>query len=213
MPHCPCRPQTSLNSTFQTATPPGSQSEPTRASNAAMTQLSSILPPTYPPRCIVIGKTVTPPPMRTLRMQLRHWSTSSVLSTSSTDSPTLHNTLTIIPPPKEPPPPPNPAPTQDNWSALVRHLFSHAKDHSFLPKAEVTAWCRSTIKVEILWRSNTIGLMLTAGTRSCRLYAVERMLIGQNFNSMRSKRLLNLESELRGVCSCKTRFLLFSRSG
>jgi hypothetical protein len=178
-----------------------SQSKPTCISNAAMTQSSSILPPTYPPRCIVISKTATPPPMRTLRMQLRPRSTSSNLSTLSTDSPILHNTLTIVPPPKEPPPPTDPAPTQDN------------KNHSFLSKAEVAAWCHSTIKVEILWRSNTIGLMSMAGTRSCHLFAVERMLIGQNFNSRRSKRLLNLKSELRGVCSCKTWFLRFSQSG
>jgi hypothetical protein len=152
------------------------------------------------------------PPMRTLRMQLRPWSISSDLSTSSTDSPILHNTLTIVPPPKEPPSPPDPAPTQDNCSALARHLFSHAKDHSFSSKAEVAAWCRSTIKVEILWRLNTIGLMSTAGSCSCRLCAVEHMLIRQNFNSTRSKRLLNLKSELHGVCSCKMRFLRFSQS-
>jgi hypothetical protein len=213
MPHCPCQPQTLLKSTFQTATPPGSQSEPTHASNVAITQSSLILPPTYPPPCIIIDKTATPPPMRTLRMQLCPRSTSSNLSTLSTDSLILHNTLTIVPPPEKPPPPPDPAPTQDNCSALAQHLFSHAKDHSFLSKAEVAAWCHSTIKVEIFWHLNTIGLMSMARTSFCRLCAVECMLIGQNFNSTRSKRLFNLKSELHGICSCKTRFLWFSRSG
>jgi hypothetical protein len=129
-------------------------------------------------------------------------------------TPTKNNIIFFICcPPNKPPPPPNPAPTQDNCSALARYLFSHAKDHSFSSKAEVAAWCRSTIKVEILWCLNTIGLMSMAGTCSCRLCAVERMLIEQNFNSTRSKHLLNLKSKLHGICSCKMRFLGFSQPG
>ena len=53
----------------------------------------------------------------------------------------------------------------------------------------------------------------TASTRFCRLCDVERMNIGHNFNSAsRMRKIINLKSEMRGICSCKTRFLRFSRS-
>jgi hypothetical protein len=186
--------------------------ESTSASSTTITQYSSILPPTFPPCCIVIGDAADHPPMRTLRMQLRPQSTSSDISNSSTDSSNSHHGLTInMTSPGQPPPPSNPVP-QDNCSALARHLFSHAKYNTFSSKADVATWCCSNIKAEIIWWLNTIGLMSTAGTRSCRLCAVERLLIGQNFNSTRNKNLLNLKSKLRGICSCKMWFLRFSQS-
>ncbi len=44
----------------------------------------------------------------------------------------------------------------------------------------------------------------------CSLCAVEQMVISHNFYSSRKKHLINLKSELCGVCSCKTRFLQFA---
>ncbi len=68
---------------------------------------------------------------------------------------------------------------QENCSALTRHLFAHVKHLRFNTKAEVTVWCCIHIKVDILWRSNTISLIKTAGTKVCRLCAAKRMIIGQ----------------------------------
>jgi hypothetical protein len=102
---------------------------------------------------------------------------------------------------------------QENCSALARHLFIHVKHLRFNTKAEVAEWCHAHIKVNILWCSNTISLVKTAGTKICRLCTVKHMIIGQNFNNVhRQRKILNLKSELLGVCSCKTRFLQFARS-
>jgi hypothetical protein len=103
---------------------------------------------------------------------------------------------------------------QDNCSPLARHLFAHVKNQRFNTKVEVTEWCQSNISVDILWRSTTIGLVKTAGQKSCRLCATERLLIGQNITSSthRRKKILNLKTEMRGACTCKTRFLRFTRS-
>lgn len=103
---------------------------------------------------------------------------------------------------------------QDNCSALARHLFAHVKNQRFNTKAEVAEWCRSNISVDILWRSTTIGLVKTAGQKSCRLCATERLIIGQNItgSTHRRKKILNLKTEMRGACTCKTRFLRFTRS-
>ncbi len=186
----------------------------TRFSSAAITQSSSILPPTYPPCCIFIDDTSPSQPLdRTLRIHLRPRSHLSDLSDSSIDNST-HN-IAPTPPKDIPPFSPDPPNTQpDACSALARHLLSHAKDLLFASKADVATWCCSNIKVDILWQSNTIGLISTAGTCSCHLCAAERMLIGQNLcSTCWRKGLLNLKSEMRGVCNCKTRFLRFSRSG
>jgi hypothetical protein len=102
---------------------------------------------------------------------------------------------------------------QENCSALARHLFAQVKHLLFNTKAEVTEWCRTHIKVDILWCSNTISLVKTMGTKVCRLCAAERMIFGKNFTNVhRLGKILNLKSELRGVCSCKKRFLWFARS-
>ncbi len=102
---------------------------------------------------------------------------------------------------------------QENCSAFARHLFVHVKRIWFKTKAEVAEWCCTHIKVGILWRSNTISLIKTAGTKVCKLFAVERMIIGHNFTNVhRQRKILNIKSEQRGVCSCKTRFLWFARS-
>jgi hypothetical protein len=70
---------------------------------------------------------------------------------------------------------------QDNCSALACHLFAHVKNLEFNTKAEVAEWCRTNIKVDILWLSSTISLVKMASTKVCRLCAAERMIIGQNF--------------------------------
>jgi hypothetical protein len=102
---------------------------------------------------------------------------------------------------------------QENCSALAHHLFAHMKHPRSDTKAEVAEWCCTHIKVNILWHSNTISLVKTAGTKVCKLCAAERMIIGQNFTNVhRQRKILNLKSELRCVCSCKTRFLWFARS-
>jgi hypothetical protein len=101
---------------------------------------------------------------------------------------------------------------QENFSALSHHLFAHVKHLRFNTKAEVAEWCCTHIKADILWRSNTISLVKTAGTKVCKLCAVKLMIIGHNLNSVqRRRKILNLKSELHGVCSCKTRFLRFAR--
>ncbi len=102
---------------------------------------------------------------------------------------------------------------QDNCSALARHHFAHVKNLRFNTKAEVAKWCRTNITVDILWRSNTISLVKTAGQKVCRLCATKRMIIGQNFTSThRQRKILNLKSEMCGICSCKARFLWFAGS-
>ena len=103
---------------------------------------------------------------------------------------------------------------QDNCSALARHLFAHVQNIPFHTKAEVDEWCRTNISVEIIWHSSTLGLVKTAGQKSCRLCAVECLIIRQSITGslLRQQKILNLKSEMRGVCSCKTRFPRFARS-
>ena len=103
---------------------------------------------------------------------------------------------------------------QDNCSALARHLFAHVRNIPFRTKAEVAEWCRTNISVEIIWRSSTLGLVKTAGQKSCRLCADECLIIGQSITGSlrRQQKILNLKSEMRGVCSCKKRLLRFARS-
>jgi hypothetical protein len=109
--------------------------------------------------------------------------------------------------------PPHIVPRQNNCSALAQHLFSHVKQMRFNTKVEVAEWCRSHIEVDIIWQSNPITLMNTASTKICRLCAAERIVIRHNFDHPHcSKKILNLKIELRGICSCKTRFLRFLQS-
>jgi hypothetical protein len=118
--------------------------------------------------------------------------------------------------PDEAPPPHQPPPNnkqEEHCSALAQHLLSHVKNLPFTSRAEVAKWCWQNIKVEIIWHANPINLVGTAGTKHCHLCAVERMVICHNFYGSRQKHLINLKSELPGVCSCKTRFLRFAQSG
>ena len=139
--------------------------------------------------------------------------TESVSSASANDDSTEQVTILDTPPDEPPPstqaPPIIIDPKKDNCSALARHLFSHVKNLNFNTKAEVADWCRSHLEIKIIWRSNTISLLKSATTKNCRLCATERMFIGRHFGS---ENIINLKSELRGVCNCKTRFLRFARS-
>ncbi len=182
----------------------------------AITQISSILLKTYPPRYIFIDNISSYQPLdRPLWINLCPWYYLSVLSDSSINNST-HN-IDPNTPQDILPFPPNPPDTQpDASSALVWHLLSNAKDLSFASKVDVATWCWNIIKVNILWQSNKIGLISTAGTHSCHLCAVERMLvgIGQTLCSTHwRKGLLHLTSEMHGICNCMMRFLRFSRSG
>ncbi len=130
------------------------------------------------------------------------------LDTSSIDNPVIG----------EPPPIPTFAPSprqtkQDNCSALACHLYSHTQNLPFWTRAEVAVWCQSKIKIKNLWQLNSINLQKTASTQLCWLCAAERMIIGHNFISTnRRSKIINLKSKMRGVCSCKTRFLRFLQS-
>ena len=103
---------------------------------------------------------------------------------------------------------------QEHCSAIARHLFTHIKHLCFGLKAEVATWCQPHIRVDIVYpATSTISLVQTAGTKSCRLCAAERMILGQNIsNTRRRTKILNLKSEMRGNCTCKARFLRFLRS-
>ncbi len=103
---------------------------------------------------------------------------------------------------------------QDNCSAIARHLFAHVKDLRFETKVEVAEWCQKNISIDIIRLSLIISLIKVAGQKSYWLCATERIIIDQNLlgSTGRRKKILNLKSEMCGVCRCKTRFLWFARS-
>lgn len=168
------------------------------------------------PMCVVINPPTPKPPG--IHMRLRSQSPPSDESTIILNE-VVHRPPTPIVDFGNPPAVTSPSPThrtnsrQDNCDTLAQHLYSHIRRLQFNTKAEAAKWCRSHIVIDIIWSSNTISLMNTANTKLCRLCAAERMVLGHNFNNQHwSKKILNLKDELRGVCSCKTRFLWFSQS-
>ncbi len=95
---------------------------------------------------------------------------------------------------------------QDNCSAFACQLYSHTQHLPFQTRVEFAAWCQSKIKIKILWQLNPITLQKTASTRLCQLCAPERIIIGHNcIGTNRWNKIINLKSEMRGECSCKTR--------
>ena len=106
---------------------------------------------------------------------------------------------------------------ENSHSTLSRHLAGHCRNMT--STAEVRTWCRSNIKVEILWKGTTTSLQKTAGTWHCRLCAMERVIINRNMNSKSAQRnsndgsLMNNRDELKSNCTCKTRFLRFNKPG
>ena len=161
--------------------------------------------------CVVIGLASSPPtqgPATRQRLRSSQSDGSSTINPAEVHPPTVPlETLPQFPTCQ--------TAQQENCSALARHLFTHIWKQQFRSKAEVATWCCSHIKVKILWCASTIGLIKLAGTKSCCLCTAERMILGQNFSNdhrHRRTKILNLKSEMRGKCSCKTRFLRFSRS-
>jgi hypothetical protein len=169
------------------------------------------------PLCIIINDNATNQPREALTQAIRRTnSNDSSITTNRENEPPCN--LASDPHPqlfsaqsKHPVTPPDPR--QQNCSALACHLLSHIHHTQFKSTLEVQEWCQSHISVDILWKSNTISLMNTARTKLCRLCAAEQMTIGHNFvHSERSKKIINLKTEMRGTCICKTRFLRFLRS-
>jgi hypothetical protein len=169
------------------------------------------------PLYIIMYDNATNQPMEALTQAIRRTNSNDSSITTNSGNEPPHN-LTSDPPPiinfcpiKAPHQLPNPR--QENHSALACHLLSHICHTRFKSKLGVQEWCRSHISVDILWKSNTISLMNTACTKLCCLCAVKQMTISQNFvHSERNKKIINLKTEMRGACTCKTRFLRFSRS-
>jgi hypothetical protein len=149
--------------------------------------------------------------MRGLTMQLRQRPCKpDISSIRDPGQMSLINSISI---PDKAPPPHQPPPNnkqREHCSTLACHHLSHVKNLHFTSRAEVAEWCHKNIKVCIIWCANPINHVGMAGMKHCRLCSVERMVIGHNFYSSRQKQLINLKSELRGVCSCKTRFLRFA---
>jgi hypothetical protein len=206
-----------------TTTPPPTQSQgstncSSTISLAAQSRTSYKELPQTNPMCVVIKDA---PPLPPIELTLRTRTPSDVSN--------IHP-ITVVPQPpivhfkNLPPAPKTPfyarATTtnqldaqQENCSAFACHLFAHVKHIPFKTKAEVAEWCHTHIKVNILWCLNAISLVETVGTKVYKLCAMECMIIGHNFTSVhRQRKILNLKSELCGVCSCKTRFLWFTRS-
>ena len=102
----------------------------------------------------------------------------------------------------------------DASSSLARHMLAHIKHRRFGNRKSVAAWCRENIEVSIIWRAPTISLMKNARTKHCRLCAMERVKLFSTFrDKKRGRKLLNARNEIRGHCSCRTRFLRFYKPG
>jgi hypothetical protein len=204
--------QTSKSGSALISQPPSPSSHTSTSSSALLSQPAQS---DNNPLCIVIYPPAHNHPTG-LSMRLRCSGSQSDTSTITNIENVPPNLLPFYSPPTVDfgPPikaaPPHIIPRQDNCSAFARHLFSHVKRMCFNMKAEVAEWCQSHIEVNIIWQSNPITLMNTASTKICRLCAAERIVISHNFNHPHwSKKILNIKNELRGICSCKTRFLQF----
>ncbi len=144
--------------------------------------------------CVTIAEAEPPPPPIGLTIN-RAPSDVSEIADQTDPQPTVHF--------------PNPQrriaadKAQDNCSAIAHHLFAHAKDFRFKTKVEVGEWCRRNISIDIIWWSSTISLVKPVGQKSCRLCATMHLIIRQNLlgSTGRPKMMLNLKSEMRGVCS------------
>ena len=94
-------------------------------------------------------------------------------------------------------------------SSLSRHLWSHCQDMDFSCKEEVSAWCRKTLKLEIISSGSAISLMKSAGTKSCKLCMSERIALFRHFSKKKTKEgnLMNSRKEMHSKCTCETRFI------
>jgi hypothetical protein len=132
-----------------------SQSTPTTRtslnSSGTRTQDSYVLPPTYPPQCVIINNANPPEPTQGLTMQIRRRPRASDISSIS--NPSQISLIDLITTTDEAPPPHQPLSNnkqEEHCSALAWHLFSHVKHLHLTSKAEVPKWCRKNIKFDII---------------------------------------------------------------
>ncbi len=178
------------------------------------TQASSTNLP--PQTCVIINS--NNPPSEPSMPHLHSWANSNTSLVGNNSNATPLPTILLQAPladiilPIEAESPPS-IPKQENCSTLACHLVSCVKNLWFNTRVEVAEWCCSHIKVDIIWQSNPITPQNIASTKSCRLCAAEQMVIGQNLLHLwQCKKIINLKSQLRGECTCKTRFLWFPSS-
>ena len=106
-------------------------------------------------------------------------------------------------------------------SQFTRHMWSHAKDLQFEKRADLYAWCRENMEVDVLQKIPAISAMKSAGTKNCALCMYERVELFHGFHrqnmknkkSSNSPNLLKSRNELYSSCSCKTRFLRLTAVG
>ena len=95
-------------------------------------------------------------------------------------------------------------------SALTEHLWRHYKElPHFATTGDLYAHARKNITVEILYTAPLIQLNKTFGTKSCRLCMAEKSNLFIAFGKQKKKRrgnLMNMKTELYGVCDCKAGF-------
>ena len=73
------------------------------------------------------------------------------------------------------------------------------------PKASIVMCSRAVVKMEILWKGNTISCIKSFGKKSCKLCMKERMAILNKWEDEPGL-LMNSRSEIFGGCRRKTRF-------
>ncbi len=170
-----------------------------------------------PPLCVIINDNAPNRPREASTRAIRRNNSNDSSITNNHENKPPRNLMPNPPPiinfcPIEAPcDPPNLR--KENCSALACHLLSHIHHTQFKSTLEIQEWCWSHIRVDILWKLNTISLMNTARTKLCHLCTAKRMTIGHNLlHSERSKKMINLKTGMRGACTCKTSFLRFLRS-
>jgi len=94
-------------------------------------------------------------------------------------------------------------------STISKHLWSHCQDIQFDEKKDVATWCRTNVKLEILFTGTPLSFMKSAATRKCKLCMRERTILFKHFGLKKSIKgnLMNSRKELHGSCSRKTRCL------
>jgi hypothetical protein len=106
---------------------------PTRTSSSlsgTRTQEPYVLPPTYPPQCMIINNVNPPEPMWSLTMQLQ-WRPHKSDIISLINNPGQMSLIDLIAIPDKAPPPHQPPPNnkqEEHCSALSLHLLSHVKN-------------------------------------------------------------------------------------
>ena len=94
-------------------------------------------------------------------------------------------------------------------STFSRHMWRHAREHTFAKNGDCLDWVRNNIEVTILHKGSEINAVKTAGTKDCRLCMKERIKLFFAFRQKKQKKnnLMNSKDERGGKCNCKARFL------